>query len=599
MLSLLGGLVAGGAAGLFASVLRRPALASGLVLAGGIGLEGLSLASKELTGLLQLAAGIGVVACAGLALVGLWREDLGERWYGIASVLALPSVAWLAAHLSDRPGVGLAACVAPLLWIAGVRGGRRRARAGALALVLILLAMAQLGRAPMPRTGPAPVRATSTGPSVVLFVIDTLRPDALDPSGSLAAFAREGVEFRQCVSAAPWTLPALSSLLTGLWPAQHGAVSAVTPLSAEITTLAEILHDQGYATGAFTGGAFVGPGHRLDQGFEVFDPGSERRFAPFPERQPLLWRLAKNRHFPLRPLVRALDESVGLAGVLDAARAWAEGEDGRPKFLFLHTYQVHDYYLYDPDLDDAVLGTVPPPSERFRGRLSVHPGEFATATQPDLEHFRALYLGRVRAVERLFPELVSALTPLLGPDALWIVTSDHGEGFEAEGTRVHHGGRLHEDLLHVPLFLRMPGRLAAGQVIESTVRSVDVLPTVLELLSLSPPPGLAGESLLPALAGQRPFPDTAFAQELAHGYGLNAVRRDGWKWIRGPGHEELYRLDEDAHERHALPGPAPTELSAELETFQQRFPLRVSVEVGLDELPEATLDHLRALGYVE
>lgn len=255
---------------------------------------------------------------------------------------------------------------------------------------------------------------------------------------------------------------------------------------------------------------------------------------------------------------------------------------------------MHDYYLYDPDLDDPVLASHPAPSARFAGRLSVHPDELAEASQTDLEHFRALYQGRVRAVEALFPALVGALEPLVGADALWIVTADHGEGFEAEGRRVHHGGRLHEDLLRVPLLLRMPGRLTPGRVVEPTVRSVDVLPSVLELLGLPIPAGLAGESLLPALAGARPFPPTAFAEELAHGYGLFALRREGWKWIRAPGHEELYRLDRDPRERAPLPDPVPEDLRAEARSFAERYPLRRRSEVELDE---ALLDNLKALGY--
>jgi arylsulfatase A-like enzyme len=589
------GLAGGFAAGALAAARGRPALASGLVLAAGIALEGLSIASKELAGSGQLVAAAAVLLVAGLALLGLLRENLGERWPGLAALATLPSAGWLAARLTESPLAGIAACAAPLAWIALARRARPAVLAAALLAPLALLLAAQRAPAGPAHRAPPPATATSTGPSVVLLVIDTLRADALDPTGSLASFAREGVEFRQCVSAAPWTLPAVSSLLTGLWPSQHGAVTAATPLAEEVTTLAELLHAAGYATGAFTGGAFVGEGHRLDQGFEAFEAGCERRFAPFSLRQPLVWRLAKNRHFPLRPLVRAVDESVGLAGVLAAARAWAEGEPQRPKFLFLHTYQVHDYYLYDPDLDDAVLAAGPSSSSRFAGRLSVPPREFLTASQADLDHFHALYRGRVRVVEELFPALVDTLEPLVGADALWIVTADHGEGFDAASGRVHHGGRLHEDLLRVPLLLRMPGRLTPGQVVEPSVRSVDVLPTVLALLGLPAPQGLAGESLLPALAGERPYPATAFAEELAHGYGLFALRQAGWKWIRAPGREELYRLDEDPAERTPVSGPVPEALRAEARTFAERFPPRRSAEVELDG---TTLEQLRALGYV-
>lgn len=613
--SMAGGALAGAMAGALAAALGRTALAPALVLAGGIGLEGLSIASKELVG---PARGLGALFVTAIALasfvVGQRETRDTSRANGalaFGAVALLPAAAWLAARLADAAWIRLAATAAPLVWILAVSRFRVRKTAVACAWLglMLVLSAAQLepsgptwsptwsptSRAPAP-AAPVPVALPETRPSIVLLVIDTLRRDAVRPEGALAAFAREGVEFRQCIAAAPWTLPSVSSLLTGLYPSQHGAVSATTPLDEGVTTLAESLHAAGYATAAFTGGAFVSAAHRLDQGFEVFDARHERRFAAFRTHVPLVWRLAKNRYFPLRALVRAVDESVGLAGVLAGARAWAESEPRRPKFLLLHTYQVHDYYIYDPDLDDAVLAARAPPSAEFAGRLSVHPAELARAEQSDLEHFRALYLGRVAALERLFPELVAALTPLVGEDALWVVTADHGEGFDSAAGRVHHGGRLHEDLLRVPLFLRAKGRLAPGQVVGASVRSVDVLPTLLDLAGLAPPPGLAGESLVPALRGTRPFPPSAFAEERAHGLGLLALRRDGWKWTRGRGAGTLYRVSEDALERTPLQGEPPAELAEEFAAFPTRYPARVRAEIELDA---ATLEHLRSLGYVQ
>lgn len=597
--SLVGGALAGLLAGALAAASRRPALAGGLVLAGAMALEGISIASKDLAGGSSLTAS-GVTLA--LAAMGLWvfGRARGERptLATLGAVAVLPVGAGWAAAASDEPWVRIVSTAVPLLWYGWLWVGARfpvlRWIAG-LGLAVGLAGL-QRDREPPPRAIPerAPGRSTD-GPSVVLLVIDTLRADALDPQGSLASFARDGVEFRQCVSAAPWTLPAIGSLLTGLLPSQHGAVSAATPLAEDVTTLAEVLHDHGYATAAFTGGAFVGAAHHLDQGFDVFDSTCERRFRPFAGRVPLVWRLAKNRYLPLRWLVRLVDEFVGLAGVVEAAREWTAGAGPGPKFLFLHTYQVHDYYLYDAETDDEVLRTQPAPSARFAGRLSVHPSELASASVEDLAFFQARYRSRVQAVERLFPALVAALSPLVGEDALWVVTADHGEGFDVAAGRVHHGGRLHEDLLRVPLLVRAPGRLESGRRIEPTVRSIDVLPTLLDLVGLPLPEGLAGVSLLPALRGESPFPGSAVAEERAHGYGLLTLRTADWKWIIGPGHEELYRLDRDPGERMPLPGPAPEALQAEAEEIPRRFPSRTTPAVELDVL---TLEQLRALGYL-
>lgn len=599
------GALAGGLAGACGAWLGRTTLGPALVLAGALGLDAASIASKELVG---PARGLGLGLSGALALAALLlaaplalRTSAGrtapKAGAILGAIVSQPALSWLAARLTESPWGRIAAAAVPLAWLLfaqrvwpiGVHGV---AWLGVVAT--FVAAQVEPGATRRPSLPPPPP-AVTPHPSVVLLVIDTLRADAVRPDGALAEFARGGVEFRQCVAAAPWTLPAVSSLLTGLLPSQHGAVSAETALAEDVLTLAERLREQGYATGAFTGGAFVGQAHRLDQGFQVFDSGCERRFAPFGVHPPLVWRIAKNRYLPWRGLVRAVDEQVGLAGVLGAAQAWVASSPPGPRFLFLHTYQVHDYYLYDPDLDDEVRATLRPPSSAFRERLSVHPAEFVRASQDDLEYFRGLYLGRVAAVERLFPELVATLAPLVGADALWIVTADHGEGFDAAAGRVHHGGRLHEDLLRVPLFLRAPGRLAAGRVVEDTVRSIDVLPTVLELVGVPPPEGLAGESLLPALRGERPFPSSAFAEERAPGFDLLALRRDGWKAIQTPNRVELYHLTEDPLERLPVPGGPQEELRAALAGFATRYPARERAEIELDSV---TLEHLRSLGYV-
>jgi arylsulfatase A-like enzyme len=132
-------------------------------------------------------------------------------------------------------------------------------------------------------------------------------------------------------------------------------------------------------------------------------------------------------------------------------------------------------------------------------------------------------------------------------------------------------------------------------VVDQSVRSIDVVPTVLDLAGLSIAEGLAGESLVPALAGARPFPVSALAEERAGGRDLVALRRAGWKWISGPRSAELYDLTEDALERVPVDGEPPAELKEEVSAFRARYPARDRPEI---ELPAATLEHLRSLGYV-
>ncbi len=598
------GLLLGLGAGALGALLRRRGVAFGAVVAVGIALEGLSGLSKELeAGSVRLAAALFVLTVAVLAFVlaagaAGARRSLAWAWLVI---VAIPAGSLLAQLLGRGSTAAVATAAAPLvpllLW--RVRGpGPQTVIATVAALALPLLAVpVTLAERDAPRARvaeAAPSGAGARAPSVVLLVIDTLRADALPEGGALARLAARGVRFDRAISAAPWTLPSVASLLTGLHPSQHGAVGATTPLSESADTLAEILRRAGYATAAFTGGAFVGALHRLDQGFETFDPTAEQRFAPFRVHVPLVWRVAKNRYCPQRWLVRWVDESLGFAGGLAAARAWAGSEPRRPFFLFLHTYQVHDYYLYDPQLDDGVLARDGPPSERFAGRLSVHPRELFDASQAELDRFHALYAERARAVDELLPELERLVAELAGDSpVLWIVTADHGEGFDAARGRVHHGGRLHDDLVRVPLLLRADGLLPAGVVVEEQVSLVDVLPTALELLGLDLPAELPGRSLLGVIEGGA-GPAQAWSEERVPRGRLLALRTGGWKRIESPNSVELYDLAADPGETAPLPQDSP-ELRDACAGFAQRYPL---VDAAQIELDAATLEHLRQLGYV-
>ena len=604
--SLAAGALGGLLAGALAKPVRRRGVALGLVLAGGIGLVGLSTVSKEIEapGARALGAGF-VLVLAALTLVEsarVARDGLTLSWSWLV-LAAVPSCALLLHFLERWPAARLLVLLLPLivLELAGALGPRRKAAARALAVLSVpLLAapvtVAERSPARAPLAPAARLPADPARANVVLVVIDTLRADAVPEGGELARFAHGGVEFRRAVSAAPWTLPSIGSLLSGLHPSQHGAVAVHRRLPEEIETWAEILRAHGYATAAFTGGAFVGANHGLDQGFESFDPLAERRFASFRIHDPLVWRLARNRFFPARWFVRWVDEFRGLAGVLDAALHWGEEreERERPFFLFLHTYQVHDYYLYDPDVDDGVLARVAPPSARFAGRLSVHPSELAEAEQSDLDYFRALYDGRVASIDALWPEVERAVAEISGDrPVLWLVTADHGEGFDAALGRVHHGGRLHEDLLRVPLFLRLDGRLPSGKAIDEPVSTTDLLPTVLELCGIESPSGLAGRSLVAAIRGETTFPADAWSEERV-ATPQRALHHGRWKRIETAAGEECFDLDADPLERTSV-REAPPELRSAFAEFEQRFPARAARETELDD---ATLEHLRALGYV-
>jgi arylsulfatase A-like enzyme len=339
-------------------------------------------------------------------------------------------------------------------------------------------------------------------PDIVLFLADTFRADNLACYGSVAphaphldAFARASLVFRDAWSTSTWTLPAQVSLLSGLHPEQHGAVHKDRALAPELVTLAERLAAQGYRTGAVTDSVYVSREFRFDQGFEWFHENTE-------------WSLE-------RTLADAAD--------------FLPQRDGRPAFLFVHTYRTHEPYRHGRD------------EARFDR-------DDASATTGRREQYQA-------GVEALDEQLGPWLDALVARDDAPIVvfTSDHGESLGEHGEKGH-GGAPWEAKTRVPLLLHGPG-------IEPGVRSVpaslvDLPRTIAALAGVEPAPIWEGRDLLSARAGQAVF---SFAR--LHDSPLVAVVEDGCKVIAEADPARIARgeyriafdLAADPHELAPLP----------------------------------------------
>ncbi|MFQ5791363.1 MAG: sulfatase, partial [Acidobacteriota bacterium] len=339
--------------------------------------------------------------------------------------------------------------------------------------------------------------------NVLLITIDTLRADRVGCYGYAApttphidSMAEEGVVFEKAIAQAPVTLPSHASLLTGTYPPTHGVRDNVTyQLSEASLTLAEVLEKQGYETAAFIG-AF--PLHRrfgLGQGFSHYDDrvGSQREAAAgfFAERR--------------------------AEAVVDAALEGLGRVKSRPFFYWVHLFDPH--VPYDP------------PS-------------------PVRERFRDSYDGEVAYVDSQVGRLLQGLERArLSDETLIVLTSDHGESLGDHGERTH-GFFIYDTTMHVPLILRHPS-LGRPRRVDGQVRSVDIMPTVLDLLQVPVPREVQGESLRPALAGE-PFDRPAYTESYVplvnfHWSPLRGLRYQGWKYIEAP-RPELYDLSRDPDE---------------------------------------------------
>ncbi len=431
--------------------------------------------------------------------------------------------------------------------------------------------------------------------NVLLISIDTLRADHLhaygygrDTSPNIDRFARQAVLFEQGINTGGGTLPVHASMFTSLPPLVHGVwADNEKALASERVTLAEQLRAAGYHTRGYTGGGFVQAKFGLGQGFDYFyDQGGD-----FKLELPLL-------------------------------NEWLVPHAGGKFFLFLHTYDVHsgfDKLPYDhgkPFNDrftagfhgafdgcrngacaSALLGAV---NHRItRGQLTA--GQVFSPAE--IEYMKGLYDGGIAYVDAQLGFLFEELKSLgLWDRTLIVLTADHGEEF------AEHGRFLHEEnfdeIARVPLMIRFPHGVYGGRRISELVSTLEVMPTILDVLGIPPNPEIQGRSLMPLIAGGRegrPWVYMAGA--------LEKLRTPAWSLFVDPasGPWWLYDLRHDPGETvnviHAHPETAAALYGHYLEV--RRHDLRGWRQLlpkgpdGLVRLSQDDRARLRSLGYAE
>jgi arylsulfatase A-like enzyme len=481
----------------------------------------------------------------------------------------------------------------------------------ALSIVLGLLASSGCGEGEGPASRPGGTTGAARRPDVIIHLIDTLRADRLgvygceqDNSPSLDAFARHATVFENAVSQGPWTLPSVTSLFTSTFPTSHGVLSAVDSVSAETQTMVEFFGDLGYYTVGWTENTLGGRGAGLDQGYDVFrerlppnraPPGGEVDFLP--------------------DLFRRLE-------------AW-DGE--QPLFLYLHTIEPHDPWE----------GTALPRETRFRGTpeerdelnrlVSEHRGLIAGRMNGRLDEAQSarlaeldalmperlpdildLYDGDVLRADRNFQMLINALWRRSSSREMIVVAlSDHGEELLDHG-HWFHGQSRYQELVRVPLILRIPGVTEAGQRIAEPVRLIDVLPTLADAVGATPLASWQGRSLLPLMRGDgsaapEPILSMKISVDRPVGGAVGDVETALWdagdKLIVHHDHEtaSLYDLAADPGEREDLFGRRPEragDLLRQLQRLLAGLP-QLDIRASSETLDEDKRQHLVELGYVE
>jgi arylsulfatase A-like enzyme len=362
-----------------------------------------------------------------------------------------------------------------------------------------------------PEAAPAPDSPPAPRPNIIIVVIDTLRQDALrtynkeaQSLDALDAFSERAAVFENALAPSSWTLPSLASLLTGMYPDRHGAAHPRLALPERFATIGTAAHEEGYETIAFTDGVYVSPPFGVARGFDWFNDTAGPDARPMPD-------LPRGGEPHPESGTEMFDRG------LHYLRARSPGD--KPFLLLLHTYSVHDYFRAHP----WAVAEVPEAANMDANAIyCLISREFCT--EGIWPQFRALYDAEVRHMNAAFGELMTTLEELGLADSTYVLfTADHGEGFEPENQRVHHGGRLDLDVIRVPLLIAGPG-IAARRIAEP-VSLVDVMPTVLDVLGSAAPDTVEGVSLLPRIAGAPIPPRPIFALEYFYWW-QDGVRRD-------------------------------------------------------------------------
>lgn len=465
------------------------------------------------------------------------------------------------------------------------------------------------------------MRAPATDASLVLIVNDTMRRDRVGAYGGPArtptfdAFAKENFQFDRAFTNATWTKPAVATMLTSLYPSQHGLIThpesrpdgvwdrsetltQTDVLGDGYTTLAEVLRAAGFRTAAFVSNPWMARDFGFGQGFEVYDDSFARWHAPgdLVSQKGLEWLQT------LRPGERFL--------------------------LYLHYIDSHRPYgaVSDADIADA-LGTLAkdtrPQGEESRmlfgwllsqpqQRLSVAARRQLAALGPRIGFVEIAYNRGIEAFDHALGGFLSGFSTHPSSDRTAVViTADHGEALFERGYG-NHGTGLFDDEAAIPMVARLPGMSVGAQRVDCAVSLLDLMPTVCAYLGVACPTPLFGTPLVVAdqdPAASRYVVTEGVVGKPKHRSIRNATYKLFWEPdgspANGPGEYSLYDVTRDPGERDDL--LAAVRITPEARRIAAELGARLRESVPAFERPKAAVapvdpeleQRLRSLGYLK
>ncbi|MGE0448270.1 MAG: sulfatase-like hydrolase/transferase [Vicinamibacterales bacterium] len=416
----------------------------------------------------------------------------------------------------------------------------------AMCAVLAAVSGWRFARASAPVNGP-----------IVLVSVDALRADRLRAYGyepartpAIDGLAADGVLFERAYSHVPQTLPAHAAMLTGRLPFENGVRdSAGQTLSGSARTIAELLRDRGYSTGAAVSSWLLRPGTGIERGFSFFD-------APQAET------------IDADPIAGLLRDGADTEQV---AERWLDSLSGTRAFLFMHVAEPHAPHEAPERFDD----------------LDAYDGEVAYADE---------IVGRLLRYLKAH-QLYDRTTILL--------VGDHGESLGAHGESTH-GLLAHEDVLRVPFIIKLPGGQGAGTRVPDAVQQIDIVPTVLDLAKAPGPGGLRGRSLTPFTDGGHVqatpiYAESTFGNARFGWSGIGVLVDGPLKLVVQDARESLFDVAVDPGETRNLASDRPdatSDMRRRLNQLSAGSSAPWSAAFTPAAIGDADRDRFEALGYV-
>jgi len=450
-------------------------------------------------------------------------------------------------------------------------------------------------------------------PRILLISVDTLRPDHLscyNPEEANTPYmdqiADDGILFQKATTSAPWTLPSFASIMTGFPASVHTVRTVESRVPDTLVTLAEVMKNNHYHTAAIGDNPYLSPNYNLSQGFLEYDF--------FPKTGVSVGNSLGSTIVAgwLLPNVYKTDAST--SDLTQLTLQWLDRNRDHNFFLWLHYFDPHMPYRpppeYLPDIPPAPSIGVSFEDEQLH---DIRYGDYVP-TSNEREWIKLLYRSEVHYIDDNIGRLITYLKRHdIYQETLIVFFSDHGEEFWEHGG-FEHGHTLYNELLWVPLIIKLPRSLQTAKVelIEKRVTVQSIMPTVLDLCGIDfPRTELTSPSLAP-MWHSRSFPqykDPLYSTALyIREDGESIVIDEKMKYIRYAvtPREELYDLKKDPREQHSVAASFPRTLQ-EAKTIlndhqQKSTAIREALGIPLEErvqMDDETMERLRSLGYIK